>query len=396
MINDSIQIRNHTIHNRVVFQPMEGCDCNPDGSPSELTIRKYMKFAKGHGGIIWFEANGVCPDGLTSPRQMRLTADNLDRFKKLVEDVKETAIKESGFEPTVLLQLTHSGRQSVERLTMYENTVYAAQGRSGKIVSDDYLDRLPENYTVSTRLAEEAGFDGIDIKACHGYLLAEAFSAYDRQGKYGGSFENRTRLYMNCFRAAKDAKKADTLLTARLGLCDMVAKPNGFGTDEAGNPCLDEPIELVKMLHSEGLDILNITIGNPYYNPHINRPFKVGGYTPPEPAEAGLERFRYVTKTVKDACPELPIVLSGLSYYRKEMIDAADKMLQDGIADFAGYGRIILAYPEFYRDWLSGNMEQKKLCALCSKCTVLMRNKCVSGCAVHDEYYRELLKGLNK
>ena len=118
--------------------------------------------------------------------------------------------------------------------------------------------------------------------------------------------------------------------------------------------------------------------------------------TPPEPAEAGLERFRYVTETVKGACPELPVVLSGLSYYRKEMLEKADQMLQDGVADFAGFGRIILAYPEFYKDWLNGSLEQKKLCALCSKCTVLMRNKCVSGCAVHDEYYRELLKGLNK
>ena len=396
MLNQSYQIGKYTIPNRVVFQPMEGCDCNPDGSPSELTIRKYMKFAQGQGGIIWFEANGVCPEGLTSPRQMHLTKDNLDAFKKLVDDVRETAQKTTGTNPLLILQLTHSGRQSVNPLTMYDNPVYEAVGRGGTVVTDEYLDSLPENYCVSTALAEAAGFDGIDVKACHGYLLSEAFSAFNREGKYGGSFENRTRLYRNCFEAAKQTKKADTLLTARLGLCDMVAKPNGFATDEDGNLDLTESVKLVSNLAENGLQLLNITIGNPYYNPHINRPFKLGGYVPNEPPETGLARFRYVNKTIKDANPNLPIVGSGLSYYRSEMFDKAEEMLVAGECDFAGFGRMILAYPEFYRDYCNGTFDSKKLCALCSKCTVLMRKKSVSGCAIHDPVYREILKELSK
>ena len=396
MINQSFTIRNHTFDNRVVFQPMEGCDCLPDGTPSDYTIRKYMRFASGESGLIWFEANAVCPEGRANPRQLMLTKDNLDTFKKLVSDVREKALKDTGSVPQLILQLTHSGRQSVSPLTMYKNEVYEATRKTGPIATDDYLDRLPEFYTVSTKLAEEAGFDGIDIKACHGYLLMEAMSAFTRKGKYGGSFENRTLLYRNCFNAAKEAKKAETLLTARLGLCDMVAKPNGFGTDEENNPELSEPIALVGMLKEQGLDLLNITIGNPYYNPHINRPFKVGAYTPPEPAEAGLERFKYVTGTIKNAHKNLPIVASGLSYYRENMIDAGSRMIEDGICDFAGFGRIILAYPEFYHDYLNGGIQKKKLCALCSKCTELMRGKCVSGCALHDEVYREIYRGMKK
>jgi len=396
MIHQPISINDHSFYNRVVFQPMEGCDCLPDGTPSDYTIRKYMRFAAGGSGLIWFEANAVCPEGRANPRQLMLTTENLDVFKKLVDDVREKALKETGFVPQLILQLTHSGRQSVTPLTMYKNEVYEATGKTGPIATDDYLDRLPEYYIASTRLAEEAGFDGIDIKACHGYLLMEAMSAFTREGKYGGSFENRTRLYRNCFQAAKDAKKAETLLTARLGLCDMVAKPNGFGTDEANNPELSEPIALVGMLKEQGLELLNITIGNPYYNPHINRPFKVGAYTPPEPAETGLERFRYVTGTIKNAHKELPIVASGLSYYRENMIDAGNQMIKEGICDFAGYGRTILAYPEFYRDYQNGGMQKKKLCALCSKCTELMRGKCVSGCALHDEVYREIYRGMKK
>lgn len=71
-------------------------------------------------------------------------------------------------------------------------------------------------------------------------------------------------------------------------------------------------------------------------------------------------------------------------------------MIEDGICDFAGFGRIILAYPEFYHDYLNGGIQKKKLCALCSKCTELMRGKCVSGCALHDEVYREIYRGMKK
>ncbi len=396
MIHTPFSIRGHEFPNRVVFQPMEGCDCETDGTPSAYTVRKYMRFAQGGSGLIWFEANGVCPEGLANPRQMRLTKENLGSFQKLVSDIRETALRETGSVPKLLLQLTHSGRQSVNSLTMYQNPVYDAAGRTGPIAEDAYLDRLPEFYDASTRLAREAGFDGVDVKACHGYLLMEALSAYNRPGKYGGSFENRTRLYRSCFEAAKAAKSTDMLLTARLGLCDMVAKPNGFGTDEENRPALSEPIALVGMLKNEGLELLNITIGNPYYNPHVNRPFKVGAYTPPEAAEVGLQRFQEVTGAVKAAHPDLPVVISGLSYYREDAIDAGSRMIREGLCDFAGYGRMILAYPEFYRDYCSGGMEKKKLCALCSKCTELMRGKCVSGCALHDEVYRNIYREMKK
>lgn len=176
----------------------------------------------------------------------------------------------------------------------------------------------------------------------------------------------------------------------------MVAKPNGFATDENGNLDLTESVKLVSDLVDNGLQLLNITIGNPYYNPHVNRPFKLGGYVPNETPETGLERFRIVNKTIKNANPNLPIVGSGLSYYRADMFNKANEMIAAGECDFAGFGRMILAYPEFYRDYCNGTFDAKKLCALCSKCTVLMRKKSVSGCAIHDPVYRDILKELSK
>jgi 2,4-dienoyl-CoA reductase-like NADH-dependent reductase (Old Yellow Enzyme family) len=222
--------------------------------------------------------------------------------------------------------------------------------------------------------------------------LQELLSAFCRDGKYGGSFENRTRLYLDCVKAVKQAIPSHILLTARLSVSDMVPKPWGFGTTEENELDLDEPDCLIGKLVEAGIQMLNVTVGNPYYNPHVNRPYRKGGYEPPEEPAEGLARFEIIEKHIKKTFPSLVVVGSGLSYYREDLMEQSERQLTQGICDLVGYGRMWLAYPEFYRDYTKGCFEAKKCCMACSKCTVLMRHKQVSGCAVFNEYYRELLK----
>jgi 2,4-dienoyl-CoA reductase-like NADH-dependent reductase (Old Yellow Enzyme family) len=238
----------------------------------------------------------------------------------------------------------------------------------------------------------EAGFDGVDVKSCHGYLFQELLSAFSRPGRYGGSFENRTRLYLNCLSAVKAAVPEDCLVTTRLSVSDMVPKPYGFGTTEENELDLDEPDRLIGRMVDMGLDMLNVTIGNPYYNPHINRPYRKGGYLPPETPDVGLARFAAVEKHIKEVFPNLPVVGSGLSYYREDLMEQAEAQVSAGICDLVGFGRMWLAYPTFYGDYLAGSFAPKKTCLACSKCTELMRAGQVSGCAVYNEYYRNLYK----
>ena len=177
-IHSELTVDGKTIPNRVVFQPMEGCDCNTDGSVSELPAEKYRRAARSGAGLIWFEACAVCPEGRTNPRQMMLTRENIDQFKKLVADMREIALRECGIRQVLILQLTHSGRQSIVPMIAYRNPVYEERRpvSDENIVSDEYLDTLPEKYAESTRLALEAGFDGVDVKSCHGYLFQELLS----------------------------------------------------------------------------------------------------------------------------------------------------------------------------------------------------------------------------
>lgn len=394
LLNSALTVGSFEIPNRVVFQPMEGCDCEVDGRPSTLTIKKYMRAARSHAGLIWFEANAVCPEGRTNPRQMMLTRENLSAFKALTEEMRAAAKAEGVPSPILILQLTHSGRQSITPMIAYRHPIYEEKRpvTDENIVSDEYLDTLPALYGASAALAIEAGFDGVDVKSCHGYLLQELLSAFTREGKYGGAFENRTRLYLDCVRAAKNAMPKEALLTARLGVSDMIPRPYGFGTDEAGNLDLDEPDRLISLLQAEGVRILNVTVGNPYYNPHVNRPYRAGTYTPPEAAEAGLARFAFVEKHIKEKFPALAVVGSGLSYYREDLIERSEALLLDGACDLVGYGRMTLAYPNFYKDEKNGCFDPKKCCVACSKCTALMRRGRVSGCAVFLDHYKKLYK----
>ena len=398
MIEKALKIGSKNIENRVVFQPMEGCDCNTDGSPSELTIKKYLSAARSGAGVVWFEANAVCPEGRTNVRQMMLTRENLPKFKALLSKMRKISAEECGVEQIFVLQLTHSGRQSIKPMIAYRHPIYEERRpvTDENIVSDEYLDTLPAFYAESARLALEAGFDGVDIKSCHGYLFQELLSAFLREGRYGGSFENRTKLYVDCFRAVKVAIPEDMLITTRLSVSDMVPKPYGFGTTEENELDLTEPDKLLSLLTREGLQIINVTVGNPYYNPHVNRPYRNGGYQPPEKAEAGLARFEYIEKHIKENHPTLTVVGSGLSYYRADLMEQSERQLSEGVCDLVGYGRMWLAYPNFYKDYKNQAFDAKKCCLACSKCTELMRAGRVSGCAVFNEYYRNLYKEIKK
>ena len=163
---------------------MEGCDGEVDGSPGELTFRRYRRFAESGGALIWEEATAIVPEGRANPRQLMLTEKNLDSFRRLTDEIREYSQRKNGFAPLLILQATHSGRYSKPQgtpapLIAYHNPIFEQKVPidDARIVSDDYLKRLPEQYAKTAVLAAKAGFDGVDIKACHRYLMSELLSA---------------------------------------------------------------------------------------------------------------------------------------------------------------------------------------------------------------------------
>ena len=212
--------------NRIAFQPMEGTDGTQDGAPGELTARRYRRFAAGGPGLIWFEAVATVPQARASAHQLYLTQGNVDAFRRLLDEMREISLRENGYAPLIVMQATNSGRYSKphgypEPLIAYncpplEDTPLPAD----RILSDDDLRRYEAAFEPTAKLAQQAGFDGMDVKCCHRYLACELLSAYTRPGEYGGSYENRTRFLKNAYRAAQSAATGDFFLTSRLNVYD--------------------------------------------------------------------------------------------------------------------------------------------------------------------------------
>ena len=402
ILGEAVTIGNKIAPNRLVCQAMEGCDGKRDGSPDELTLRRYRRLAEGGAGIIWFEATACREEGRANPRQLWITEKNLDSFKALVEEIRETAMKKNGYAPLILMQDTHSGRYSKPHGTSapiiaYNNPIFEKDNPidPSRIISDGELDRVKDDLVRAAHLAELAGFDGVDIKCCHRYLNSELLSAYEREGRYGGSLENRTRLLRESVIGAKETCGSDFIVSTRLNVYDGFVYPYGFGVKNDGSLDFDlsEPTWLLRQLQASGVPLVNITMGNPYFNPHVNRPFAKGGYIAEEHPLEGVARMLHGIASLKKEVPEMKIISSGLSYLGAVSPQVAAGFVEEGGFDFAGYGRTIFAYPDFAKDILkTGGLKKENICICCSKCTELMRGGSTPGCVIRDPLYAALYK----
>ena len=403
-----LAVRNILFPNRMGIAPMEGGDSPRDGSPSDYTTRRYVKEAVGGAAIIWFEAISIAEEGRSSQTQLLLTKDNLAAYQKLTAAVKEAGMKANGYAPYLILQANHSGRYSNPDNKPAPMIAYRhpelEQYRIADdscIVSDDYLKGLEQKFGEAAALAKQAGFDAVDIKSCHGYLLAELSSAYTRPGPYGGSYENRTRLLKNAILAAKPYEDDSFMVTARLGIYDGYAYPYGFGVSEGSGltPDLTEPIRLVAELHRDyGLDLIDLTMGNPYATTHVTRPFDAGKYPPDEHPFEALARMIHGIGAVKKAVPGIAVLGSAPTYLRQFADLYAAGAVEQGLCDGMLFGRMAFADPDFANEILhTGCIDPGRVCLSCGKCGDLIRAHKPTGCVNRDSktfmpFYREFLE----
>lgn len=408
ILAEPLKVRNITFPNRLGIAPMEGADSTPEGAPSDYTVRRYVNEAIGGSSVIWFEAISIVEEGRSSKTQLLLNQDTLEEFKKMTAAVKEAGMKANGFAPYLIMQANHSGRYSNPGNTPAPMIAYRhpilEQYRAADdscIVSDDYLKSLEEKFGEAAVLAKEAGFDAIDIKSCHGYLLAELASAYERPGMYGGSFENRFRLLKNGIRAAKVVEDDSFMVTARIGIYDGYPYPYGFGVNpESGEtPDYTEPIRLVRELHDElGLDMVDLTMGNPYATTHVTRPFDFGKYAPEEHPFVGLHRMIYGIGEVKKAVPEMTIWASAPTYLRAYADLFTAGAVEQGLCDGMLFGRMAFADPDFANEIVrNGRIDPNRVCLTCGKCGDLIRAHKPTGCVIRDSktfmpFYKEFLE----
>jgi NADPH2 dehydrogenase len=447
------------VGNRWCIHPMEGWDANRDGSPTEHTLRRWRNFGRSGAKLIWGgEAAAVRPDGRANPNQTLATAWNrvgLATLLRELEDAHRAAFGSLGG-LLVGLQLTHSGRfckpddhhRSVPRIAYHHpllDAKFKIDPHDDSVVwTDAEIERLIDDYVAAARLAHEVGFQFVDVKACHGYLLHEFLSARCRPGKFGGDLAGRSRLLLTIIDRVRD-EIPQLAVGVRLSVFDSVpyqtsrelGRPMdydkllpyeyGFGVAPDDPLAIDlaEPIELMRMLVARGVCALNISCGSPYYNPHLQRPAifpPIDGYQPPEDPLVGVWRqidtVRQCRERMQDAAcggqgkafnvepltppspaqhpapsiqHPIPLVGTGYSYLQEYLPHVAQAVVRKGWVDFVGIGRIVLAYPELPADVLAGRaLSRKRVCRTFSDCTTAPRNGLVSGCYPLDPYYKAL------
>ena len=411
ILTESVQVGELVIPNSLAVHPMEGCDGDSQGRPGKLTLRRYERFAAGGAGLIWAEATAVVPEGRANPRQLWLNEKNKDSFAAMVKMMRQAAVKSMGpgHQPVIVLQLTHSGRYSkpegtanpiIAQRDPYRDPLAPQQkpdpNRKSRIpddwplVTDDYLDKLQDAYVEAARIAFEVGFDAVDVKSCHGYLINELFGCRNRNGKYGGSFENRTRFPLEVIDKIHRELGEDAVVAMRLGIYDAIPYPYGWAVDEKDytKPDLAEPKKLIGLLRQRGLRLINVTIANPYYNPHVGRPFNetiVGGYEEPEHPLAGVDRLVNLTGEIQKQFPDIAMVGTGYSWLRTLFANVAAANKTNGLTTLVGAGRMAFAYPDYAKDIIAnGRMYPEKVCVSCSACTQIMRDAGMTGCVVRD------------
>jgi NADPH-dependent glutamate synthase beta subunit-like oxidoreductase/2,4-dienoyl-CoA reductase-like NADH-dependent reductase (Old Yellow Enzyme family) len=394
---EPVRIESRIAPNRFVVQPMEGFDADDGGAPGELAFRRYERYARGGSAIIWFEATAVLREARSNPSQLWINSGNVDRFAALVTHTRRAAREALAQDLILILQLTHSGRYSkpsgVPRpLIAHHSAVLDPLGRipaDYPVLTDEYLDRLQDTFVNAAKLAAQAGFDGVDIKACHRYLVSELLASHTREGRYGGPLENRARMLIETATRIH-SEVPGPFVTTRMNAYDGIPYPYGFGVDHSAvpQPELAEPLEVIRELRALDIPILNVSVGNPYSNPHLGRPYDfpvAGAGVPAEHPLEGVARFLRVTRAVQLANPDLPIVGGGYGWLRHFMPRVAAEVLGTGGATLVGQGRGAFAYPESPRVLReTGRMDPNRVCVTCSGCTQIMRDGGRTGCVVRD------------
>lgn len=400
-----VGVGRYTLGNALAIHPMEGCDGTLYGAPDSLTWRRYRRFAAGGAKLIWFEATAISQEGRANPRQLWIHKDTRDEFARLLAEIRNVHRQTYGNADDLLipLQLTHSGRYSYSKPVIAVHNP-AVDQKTGvpvdlPVISDDELERLEDTYVVAAGLALQAGFDALDIKVTHGYLLSELIGAKTRAGRYGGSLENRTRFMRNVIGKIRAAYGRRLLLCMRLGCYEGVPYERdpvtgkgrplpfplpyrwGFGVDE-NNPLqenLTEVKQAIEWFREWGIELLNISMGSPYFNPHVGRPFEKpdeGNYEQPEHPLLGVDRHFRIAGKLQQAFPDLPMVGTGYSWLQKYAIYAGAWNIETGAIRIMGIGRGALAYPDFARDALEkGELDESRVCKTLTYCTFLMRQK---------------------
>jgi len=322
-----------TLNNRLAKAAMEENMAASGHLPGESIFRLYQTWAEGGAGLLITGNVMVDHRAMTGPGGIALESDTpLDPFKEWANSVHKSNTQ-------IWMQINHPGRQ-----------VYAAMGGKVFSPSDIALDlgkhsklfgkpqpmaeveiqELIQRFVTTATRAVEAGFDGIQIHAAHGYLLSQFLSPLTnkRQDQWGGSLENRARLLYEVIKAVKTALPTNIVISVKLNSADF--QRGGFDAEDA--------IKVVEQLGHLNVDLVELS-GGSYESPAMQGNTADG---------RSLAREAYFLEFAKEISKKasIPIMTTG-GIFRSEV---ANKVVQEGIS-MVGMGRALAFNPSLPNVW---------------------------------------------
>lgn len=323
-----------TLKNRVIMGSMHtGLE---EGDP-HILAEYFAERARGQVGLI--VTGGIAPNlmGVVKPFAARLSKKSQVPHHKIVTD----AVHKAGGK--ICMQILHAGR--------YAYVPYCVSASSTKSpISMFKAWKLPNfmvNWTIndyanSAYLAQQAGYDGVEIMGSEGYLINQfiATRTNKRTDKWGGSYENRIRFALEIVRKTREKVGKNFIIIFRLSMLDLVE----------GGSTWEEIVQLAKALEEAGVTILNTGIG--WHEARV----------PTISTRVPRAAFAWVTKKMKGEV-KIPLVATN----RINMPDVAEKILADGCADMVSMARPFLADPEIILKAIEGREDEINTCIACNQ-----------------------------
>lgn len=320
-----------------------------DGSCTVALLNVISALAEGEVGLIMSSHAFVSPEGQAGPRQLAVYDD---RFVSGLSDMAMVAHDGGG---KIVLQLAHAGVQAETSLTKREaigpSSLPSDKGPVGRAMTLDEIEQTIEAFVAAARRAQAAGFNGVQIHAAHGYLLSQFLSPYfnRRTDDFGGSLENRSRVLLAILERTKAACGKAFPVLVKLNSEDFID----------GGLTVEESLRIAEMLEQSGIDGIEMSGGSMDAASKF-KPVRRGGL----PSEDNEVYYREAAKRLKATIGVPLILVGGIRSYT-----VAEKLIEEGIADYVSISRPFIREPHLVARWKSGDTE-KSACGSCNMCFV--------------------------
>lgn len=350
---------NLILKNRFVRSATHEAMASAEGAPTDSLTARYAELAAGGVGAIITGFAAIHADGSATERMIMADRDGFSaEWHPLVKTVHASGAK-------MLLQLVHAGsnasRSEQPRRYFGPSAVENPSTRITPVeMSEADLERTTRQFADAAMRAQEAGFDGIELHAAHGYLLSQFLTPFfnRRHDRYGGSLENRARFLLEVVKAIRATTGSGFAIWVKIN-CDDFMQSSGM-TEAEG-------LAVAGMLERAGADLIEVSGGNP-----LSR--KGEGTCRDTTGPSGSESwFARQASAIADSI-HIPVALVG----GNRRVDALQALADGtGISLFA-LSRPLICEPALIRRWESGNREPAR-CVSCNECFKIPLGQCVFG-----------------